>query len=384
MGLTSNMDSSFVLLVGFIVILLFMDCSSADSKVNEGANNGSGSVIPVPLNKKDGLEDEKKDGSNLVSNPTVVDKVKGDQVGGSKEDLGAKTGIDKSSSISQSELGEVGSVQKGEGNSRKELKGKGSGDEKQKLGDGAESKDVGNEEDGDSSKSERNEGRGEECDSSNMCKVEKKFVACLRVPGDESPDLLLLIQNKGESSLSVTISAPDSVRLAEKEVQIQEKEVKEHIKVTVLNVDGGTDSLITLTAGNDKCSLDFRDLIAHSSQKEFDNTPKSLFISSLTKRPAVALIFLGSLLILVSAWICISFRRRCFSANGSKYQKLDTELPVSSVAKSELDTNDGWDENWGDSWDDEEAPKTPSMPVTPNLSSKGLASRRLNKDGWKD
>jgi len=152
--------------------------------VNEGANNGLGSVIPVPLNKKDGLEDEKKDGSNLVSNPTVVDKVKGDQVGGSKEDLGAKTEIDKSSSISQSELGEVGSVQKGEGSSRKELKGKGSGDEKQKLGDGAESKDVGNEGDGDSSKTERNEGRGEECDSSNMCKVEKKFVACLRVPGD--------------------------------------------------------------------------------------------------------------------------------------------------------------------------------------------------------
>ena len=156
--------------------------------MNEGANNGLGSVIPVPLNKKDGLEDEKKDGSNLVSNPTVVDKVKGDQVGGSKEDLGAKTGIDKSSSISQSELGEVGSVQKGEGSSRKELKGKGSGDEKQKLGDGAESKDVpkdvGNEGNGDSSKSERNEARGEECDSSNMCKVEKKFVACLRVPGD--------------------------------------------------------------------------------------------------------------------------------------------------------------------------------------------------------
>ncbi|KAM3759735.1 hypothetical protein ACB098_01G142000 [Castanea mollissima] len=383
------MDSSFFLLVGFIVVLLFMDCSSADSKVNEGSNNGLGSVIPVPLNKKDGLEDEKKDGSNLVSNPTEVDKVKGDQVGGSKEDLGAKTGMDKSSSISQSELGEVGSVQKGEGSSRKELKGKGSGDEKQKLGDGAESKDVpkdvGNERDGDSSKSERNEGsRGEECDSSNMCKVEKKFVACLRVPGDESPDLLLLIQNKGESSLSVTISAPDSVRLAEKEVQIQEKEVKERIKVTVSNVDGVTDSLITLTAGNDKCSLDFRDLIAHSSQKEFDNTPKSLFISSLTKRPAIALIFLGPLLILVSAWICISFRRRRFSGNGSKYQKLDMELPVSSVAKSELDTNDGWDENWGDSWDDEEAPKTPSMPVTPNLSSKGLASRRLNKDGWKD
>jgi hypothetical protein len=156
------------------------------------------------------------------------------------------------------------------------------------------------------------------------------------------------------------------------------------VQVKVSNVDGGTDSLIILKAGNGNCSLDFRDLIAQSSQTEFDNSPKSSFISSLTGRPAIALIFLAPLLILVSAWICISFRRRRFSGNGSKYQKLDMALPVSSGAKSELDTNDGWDESWGDSWDDEEAPKTPSMPVTPNLSSKGLASRRLNKEGWKD
>lgn len=57
------------------------------------------------------------------------------------------------------------------------------------------------------------------------------------------------------------------------------------------------------------------------------------------------------------------------------------DLPVSGAAS---ETNDGWDENWDDRWDDEEAQKTPTLPATPNLSSKGLASRRLSKEGWKD
>uniref|UniRef100_A0A2N9G7F3 DUF7356 domain-containing protein n=1 Tax=Fagus sylvatica TaxID=28930 RepID=A0A2N9G7F3_FAGSY len=376
------MESSFVLLVGFIVILLFLDCCCADLKVNVSAETDLGTEISQPLEEKKGV-------SKLVPNSIEVDKVKNgeDQVGGSKEDPGVETGMDKSNSSGQSGLKEDGNVQKGESGLRKELKGKERGDEKVKLGDGAESKElskeVGNEGDGVSSKLVRNEGsRVEECDKSIMCTDEKKeLVACLRVPGNESPDLLLLIQNKGKGPLSVTISAPAFVQLEERNVQIQEKE---HKKVKVSNVDGGTDSLIILKAGNGNCSLDFRDLIAQSSQTEFDNSPKSSFISSLTGRPAIALIFLAPLLILVSAWICISFRRRRFSGNGSKYQKLDMALPVSSGAKSELDTNDGWDESWGDSWDDEEAPKTPSMPVTPNLSSKGLASRRLNKEGWKD
>lgn len=60
------------------------------------------------------------------------------------------------------------------------------------------------------------------------------------------------------------------------------------------------------------------------------------------------------------------------------------ELPVVSDTKREADSNDGWDNSWDDDWDDEEAPKTPSMPVTPSLSSKGMSSRRINKEGWKD
>lgn len=70
------------------------------------------------------------------------------------------------------------------------------------------------------------------------------------------------------------------------------------------------------------------------------------------------------------------------------------ELPVSNnalVTKTDEETgDDGWNNNWGDDWDDEngdgdeEQPNTPVLPLTPSVSSRGLASRRLSKEGWKD
>lgn len=71
------------------------------------------------------------------------------------------------------------------------------------------------------------------------------------------------------------------------------------------------------------------------------------------------------------------------------------ELPVSNpaalVTNSDKESgDDGWNNNWGDDWDDEngdgdeEQPNTPVLPLTPSLSSRGLAPRRLSKEGWKD
>lgn len=84
------------------------------------------------------------------------------------------------------------------------------------------------------------------------------------------------------------------------------------------------------------------------------------------------------------AGLCVKLRRARKQDGGPAYQKLDApELPVSVGGKKEADQPDQWDDNWGDDWDDEEAPSTPSNSM-PNLSSKGLASRRSTKDGWKD
>ncbi|XP_052209734.1 uncharacterized protein LOC127813055 isoform X6 [Diospyros lotus] len=229
------------------------------------------------------------------------------------------------------------------------------GEKKEKSGEGSESKEGSKELPVSFPLGKKEGSHGEECDASNSCKAENnKLVACLRVPGNESPDLSLLIQNKGNSPLSVTISAPDFVQLEETKVQLQEKKDK-------------------------------KDLIPLDQRKEIDYSSKFNFISLVKRTHLIALIVFAAGLITASAWICISFqRRRYFTGKSAKYQRLDMELPVSSGVKAESVFKDGWDNSWDDNWDDEEAPQTPPLPVTPSVSSKGLSSRRLSKEGWKD
>ncbi|KAF2313444.1 hypothetical protein GH714_011039 [Hevea brasiliensis] len=172
----------------------------------------------------------------------------------------------------------------------------------------------------------------EECDPSNKCAdEEKKLVACLRVPGND-PQYTLLIQNKGNSPLTVTISAPDFVKLETTEIQLQAEQDEKHCY--------------------------FKQIMPSSS-------------CTIVK----AYISLPELLI---------FRRKQLFSRGSKYERLDMDLPVSSGGKADSEVKNGWDNSWGDDWDDEEALKTPSLSVTTSLSSKGLASRQLSKEGWKD
>ncbi|KAL2527710.1 hypothetical protein Adt_12764 [Abeliophyllum distichum] len=218
----------------------------------------------------------------------------------------------------------------------------------------------------------------EKCDSSSYSCTDddKSLIACLRVPGDDSPDLSLLIQNEGKGPVEVTISAPDSVQLEKKKIHIPEKEYSE-VRVSIKSA--GSSDFIILTAGHGNCSLDFRDQIG---RKNVDSTSEFIYINHFKRTLSIGFVLLAALAVL-SIWTCTKFLRRHFARN-PKYQKLEMELPVSHGRKLESVSNDGWDDSWGDSWDDEEASKTPSLPVTPNLSSKGIASRRFSKESWKD
>lgn len=157
------------------------------------------------------------------------------------------------------------------------------------------------------------------------------------------------------------------------------------VQVKVSITRAGSKKSIVLRAGNGRCELDITDTIAHYFGKEIDKSHKSTdIINFMSRTSTIVVLSFAALLILASGWMCIGFRRKHPSNNSSKYQRLEMELPVSGEVKTESATNEGWDNSWGDDWDDEEAPKTPSLPVTPSLSSKGLASRRLSKEGWKD
>ncbi|GKV31730.1 hypothetical protein SLEP1_g40399 [Rubroshorea leprosula] len=204
---------------------------------------------------------------------------------------------------------------------------------------------------------------GGECDPSTMCTDEdRKFVARLQVPGNGLGDKK---KRKGKGGGKEIICLPFAGVL---------------VKVSVR--DGGTGNVIVLKEGSSNCSLDFKDLIALNSVNDSDESAKS-YISFISRSPDTVTVFLAALLMLASGWMCFSVQKRHLLNSHSRYQKLDTGLPVLARAKTEDDVNDGWDNSWDDSWNDEEAPHTPPMPVIPSLSSKGLASRRLNKEGWK-
>ncbi|XP_075522711.1 uncharacterized protein LOC142555626 isoform X2 [Primulina tabacum] len=219
------------------------------------------------------------------------------------------------------------------------------------------------------------------CDSSsNRCTDDDKtLVACLRVPGNESPERSLLIQNKGKGLLSVTISAPDLVHLEKNKIQVQEDEVTE-LNVPVKGVGYG--QFIVLTAGHGDCRLDISDQSIHGNKK-LGGDSESTFFNLTRQANLIAILFLGALAMTASVLMCV-FLRRHFAKKAPKYQMLDMELPVSHGSKHEPAANEGWDDSWGDNWDDEEAPITPSFPVTPSHSAKGIASRKYSNVGWKD
>ncbi|KAB2067052.1 hypothetical protein ES319_A09G200600v1 [Gossypium barbadense] len=355
------------------------------SGTNEGDNLAQGGKASSAKAKTDGGE---VDGGN------EIDGSKGDVDGGgaSKSDLNQQSGLnegensDKGGKASSAEAkgktdgGKEGdNTHNGQEQSDVEDEGMTDGEQKETPDDSVDPKKV-NEENGIIRDSVEppppppsltsNDGfQVEECNSSNMCTdTKKRFAACLRVPGNDSPNLLLVIQNKGKGPLTLKISAPAFVDLDEMDVELQENQDTK-VKITIKK--SGTGNLIFLKDGTGECSLDYKDFIAHGSGKSY--------VNFMSQTPTTALIFAAAILILASRWMCKSFRWRQLPRSGSKYQRLNRELPVSGRARREPDVNEGWDDRWGDNWDDEEAPASPSVPITPGRSSKRLASRRSNK-----
>lgn len=359
-----------------LFILVTFATNEAELKVKGGSSANTSEV----LGQAKGLNSKVGGGSVSELNNKNVDllsKGKGEVSGEGVK----KSGLDKKEDLSKQSEGhnvEAASNVEKKSLENTEIKVDKKDGKVEELGDKGKSKEV--------FPAVRKE--NDECGLPDRCTSENDaLVACLRVPGNESPDLALLIQNKGKGPLDVKIIAPNFVLLEKQQIHLVENK-HERVKVTVKN--GGTDNLIILTAGNGNCTLSFKDLITQNLRKETVHATqfnRSTYFKWSYWTTAVVFIILTALLLLASVWTCKSFLRRHNPSYGSKYQKLDMELPVSDGVKADTELNAGWDDSWGDSWDDEEAPrtpKTPSMPITPSFSSQGVSSRRINKDGWKD
>lgn len=359
-----KMEKSGTLLVTLFVVLIL--AASADVEVRRTSKNTGDSKNVETSNRSnsgnDKVTDTEAKGKNQVG-------------GGSKEEIGASANELHKNDATRDLGGKDG------GDNKKKADGSGSnevGDKNGKMGEGSDSESTR----GSVPPIKKDGSRGEECDSSsNSCTIkENALVACLRVPGNESPDLSLLIQNKAKETVTVSISAPSFVHLEKKQIQLLEKESN---KVKVSIGKGGADSAIILRAGSGNCTLDFKDLIMQDSSKDTGPYSQFAYKSFLKSASSIWVVLFAAFLMTGCILVFVSFRLKHLARTSSRYEKLDMELPVSTNAKRETDLNDGWDNSWDDDWDDEEAPKTPSLPVTPSPPSKSIASRRMNKE-WKD
>ncbi|WCJ26501.1 hypothetical protein M5689_008312 [Euphorbia peplus] len=376
------MEKSRAFYVGLVLLLLAVDCCFLDLKVNVLVK--ADSEDPKTNKKKGSTEQTSVSNSNTVSGSNTADKEKKntasqltkseekihDNVDG-KENNGSNNNEDKNGSK------KTGNVENEitKSKEKKKPEAESDGHEKKNIMPKEKSKEA------DSDVSVK-DSHVEDCDPSNKCiDDENKFFACLRVPGNGDLQYSLLVQNKVKKPLVVAISAPDFVKLEKTEIQLL-PEANQKVEVSITK--GGSENLILLKAGNGHCNLDIKHLLPENADN-LVNPEKSSYVNFISRPRTIIVLSFAALLVLAAGCAFISFRKKQLSAaSGVKYRRLDPDLPVSGGVKAEPENNEGWDNSWGDDWDDEEAPKTPSMPLTPSLSSKGLASRRLTKEAWKD
>lgn len=256
------------------------------------------------------------------------------------------------------------------------------GNELKKTGDGVQSNGLDTKPKKEAKEELLSSVRGK-CDSqSNRCiDDDKTFVACLRVPGNESPALSLLIQNKGRGSRSITISASKLVKLQKNQIELQENQDTE-VTVSISSLE--SDPFIELESGHGNCSLNFTEQYLALKKANHSSESASVNIFKLTIfRGFLAVFALVTVAVAVSVLMYTKLGRK-FSRTGPKYQMLDMEIPVPHNSELQPGKNEGWNDSWEDNWDDEEAPMTPSMLVTPSLSINHMASRKFSKDGWND
>lgn len=216
----------------------------------------------------------------------------------------------------------------------------------------------------------------EQCDSSAVSRCAKnKTIACLKHSREGSQDLLIVIQNEGESALNVSIRVPPSIEIMTKELKILEHHVRKINVSTIVKEN----LKIVLNTSDGECVLYTGAPISEGNF--FQKIPT--YANQVTPMHGAYFMFAVTLIVGVSWASCKLVKKgRRGDGGGVPYQELEMALPQ-SVSAVNGDEEDGWDDNWDDDWDDGGAIKSPG-PLVGNPSANGLTSRAPNRDGWEN
>ncbi|XP_058209338.1 uncharacterized protein LOC131322149 isoform X2 [Rhododendron vialii] len=233
---------------------------------------------------------------------------------------------------------------------------------------------------GEKSREEKNEGKfvphlagKETCDgSTNQCSILETLTGCIQRFETGSKDLVLLIQNEGESAVKGNITISTSLG------KVMNYEIPKHqtegISVSQ-TIGGNTRTKIILKSGNGECTLQMG---PHQSKGDFLQRLPSYY-KQLTPIYGAYLLFLIALIV-GGTWACCKIRKRK-RHDGVPYQELEMGVPESASAVN-LEAAEGWDDGWDDDWDEDKAVRSPGGRHVGSISSSGLTARSANKDGW--
>ncbi|XP_016652849.1 PREDICTED: protein TonB isoform X2 [Prunus mume] len=175
----------------------------------------------------------------------------------------------------------------------------------------------------------------ESCDGIiKTCKVKDVVVACIKSFDSGSKEVVILVQNVGDSILKAKVST-ENTKMDLKIAEHQNEKV-------IISLDIDRSTKITLNTGN------------------------------------------RELLIFGGTWaFCKVRKRKQRTGGGVPYQELEMGLPE-SVSATAVETAEGWDQGWDDDWDGDNAVKSPGAHLVGSISANGLTSRSANKDGWEN
>ncbi|KAJ8753822.1 hypothetical protein K2173_000076 [Erythroxylum novogranatense] len=197
----------------------------------------------------------------------------------------------------------------------------------------------------------------------NRCSDQRSLTACIL----SSKQLVILIQNEGEETLKVDLSAPNPAENTSFELS---KHTTKKMNLTLGNGSG-----IVLKSKYGECRMH---LNARTSQGNFYVRLPSY--DQLVTPVNGAYFLIVTVVIFGGTWACCMFRKRR-RQDEITYQELEMGISESVLA-NDADTAEGWDQGWDDDWDDGSAVKSPAARHTGSISANGLSSRTSNRDGW--
>ncbi|KAF8042184.1 hypothetical protein BT93_A0719 [Corymbia citriodora subsp. variegata] len=207
-------------------------------------------------------------------------------------------------------------------------------------------------------------------DKDKVCRDQGTLTACIlssEVAAGLSK-LVVLVQNKGDSAMTVDRRLPKSAADATKKLEILKHQ---NIKINI-SLSTGEGGEVVLNAGRGECKLHMGPVVS--------DTSVFLYLPSFDKlvTPINGAYFLIlSVVVFGGVLACRAFMKRRRKSE-FRYQ----ELEMGSGEGTNIETAEGWDQGWDDDWDEENAVKSPGQHHVGNISANGLTSRPANRDGW--